>query len=106
MAAISTEAVPGFSQEETAEVCGWCLCQVCHAPSQKPCSLPTTCPLMRAQIRTALLSWYDVNHRVLPWRRNPHSKRALADPAYVCPPAALPLNEFIYFVWVCEVPTL
>ena len=65
-----------------------------------PAKHPALCCM---QIRQALLSWYDVNHRVLPWRRNPHSKRVLADPAYVCPPAGLPLNEFIYYVWVCEV---
>lgn len=55
------------------------------------------------QIREALLGWYDANHRVLPWRRNEHSKRRAADPSYACPPAALPLNDFMYFVFVCEV---
>ncbi|KAF8061068.1 Mutyh [Scenedesmus sp. PABB004] len=28
-----------------------------------------------AQVHAALLSWYDRVHRVLPWRRNPHSTR-------------------------------
>lgn len=55
------------------------------------------------QIRRKLLDWYDLNHRVLPWRRNPHSKLAVTDPNLKCPPANLPLNEFMYYVWVCEV---
>jgi adenine-specific DNA glycosylase len=30
------------------------------------------------QIRSSLLDWYDRSHRILPWRRNPHSKLAAA----------------------------
>ena len=26
------------------------------------------------EARQALLEWYDANHRVLPWRRNVHSR--------------------------------
>ncbi|BDA41049.1 Adenine DNA glycosylase [Coccomyxa sp. Obi] len=55
------------------------------------------------EIRRNLLEWYDLNHRVLPWRRNPHSKLKVTDPNSKCPPADLPLNEFMYYVWVCEV---
>jgi len=27
-------------------------------------------------VRSALVDWYDVNHRQLPWRVNRHSRRA------------------------------
>ena len=63
----------------------------------------------RSQIRGGLLAWYDANHRVLPWRRNPHStlgaeQLAAAAAAGQAPaPLDLPHNEFIYFVWVCEI---
>ena len=58
---------------------------------------------LQSQIREALLDWYDLNHRVLPWRRNAHSMRRRTDPDYTCPPAKLELNDFMYYVWVCEV---
>ena len=32
-----------------------------------------------AELRHRLLAWYDVNHRILPWRKNPHSKRSDRD---------------------------
>jgi hypothetical protein len=60
-------------------------------------------------VREKLLDWYDTHHRILPWRRNPHSK---LDPAVAAAAAAegrtgaaldMPLNQFIYSVWVCEV---
>lgn len=66
-------------------------------------------PLTSLQTRASLLSWYDANHRILPWRRNPHSKlaaeavAAAAAEGRVAAPADLPLNQFIYWVWVCEV---
>lgn len=62
-----------------------------------------------SQIRSSLLEWYDKNHRTLPWRRNAHSQltaavvaAAAADGSFPAP-AELPRNEFIYYVWVCEI---
>lgn len=40
---------------------------------------PTEPPLPALQVsaaRASLLSWYDRSHRVLPWRRTPHSLRS------------------------------
>ena len=54
-----------------------------------------------SQIRTSLLAWYDASHRLLPWRRNPHS--AIPGAAAGGAPLDLPLNRFAYGVWVCEV---
>lgn len=31
-----------------------------------------------ASIQSSLLSWYDGNHRVLPWRQNSHSRHQLS----------------------------
>lgn len=61
-----------------------------------------------SQIRASLLAWYDANHRVLPWRRNPHSKLPKkegkeGDKEEQGAPLDLPLEKFIYGVWVCEV---
>ena len=56
-----------------------------------------------AQIRQGLLQWYDENHRVLPWRRNFHSKRASQEGDLPGAPLDLPLDEFMYYVMVCEV---
>lgn len=62
-----------------------------------------------AQIRSGLLAWYDANHRILPWRRNPRSRLPAAAVAAAAAegshpaPADLPQNDFIYFVWVCEI---
>jgi A/G-specific adenine glycosylase len=58
--------------------------------SEKP-STKTTQP----QIRTALLAWYDEHHRVLPWRRNPHSKRGGKAAAGGAPLDA-PQQKFMY----------
>jgi len=61
------------------------------------------------QVRKSLLSWYDENHRVLPWRRNPKSKlshrlvKSYEDQGLRPAPLDLPENEFIYYVWVCEI---
>lgn len=61
------------------------------------------------QIRSSLLDWYDRNHRILPWRRNPHSKLAAATVAAAAAegslpaPADLPQNDFVYYVYVCEI---
>ncbi|KAI7841034.1 hypothetical protein COHA_005262 [Chlorella ohadii] len=61
------------------------------------------------QVRASLLDWYDANHRILPWRRNPNSKlsaatvEAAAAQGHAPAPAELPQNEFIYYVWVCEI---
>lgn len=44
-----------------------------------------------------------------PWRRNPNSKlsaaavEAAAAQGHAPAPADLPQNEFIYYVWVCEI---
>ena len=51
------------------------------------------------QVRSALLAWYDRSHRVLPWRRNPHSQLEAEEAAgapYDPAPLDLPLNQFIY----------
>ena len=60
-------------------------------------------------MRSALLGWYDDNHRILPWRRNPHSRlpqniidKAAAE-GQLPAPADLPVDQFIYYVWVCEI---
>ena len=54
------------------------------------------------EIRSSLLRWYDANHRVLPWRRNPHSRKGAE--------VAEPMDEtssdeavFAYRVWVSEI---
>ena len=56
-----------------------------------------------AQARQKLLAWYDVNHRILPWRRNSSSQRAADGTESDGAPADLPQQQFIYFVWVSEV---
>ena len=81
-------------------------------------SSPTTYFSTRLQIRASLLEWYDANHRVLPWRRNPHSKLPKKEKkkkengakeeeedadGEQRAPLDLPLERFIYGVWVCEV---
>lgn len=76
------------------------------------------------QVRRELLHWYDHNHRVLPWRRTPHSKKgegkggdqdqgtngnsnggkAAAEEGEAEPaPADLPAQQFAYWVWVSEI---
>lgn len=61
-------------------------------------------------VRKALLEWYDGNHRILPWRRNALSKRPVADVekeqrarGVVAAPLDLGQDDFIYYVWVCEI---
>ena len=57
-------------------------------------------------MQKALLSWYDENHRVLPWRRNVHSRLSpatVASQPYQAPPSDLSDDAFIYYVWVCEI---
>ena len=56
-----------------------------------------------AQIRQALLQWYDKHHRVLPWRRNYHSKRPSQEEDLPGAPLNLAMDEFMYYVMVCEV---
>lgn len=62
-----------------------------------------------AQFRRELLSWYDGNHRVLPWRRTPHTQRGAAadgeggEDGVGPAPAELPPQQFAYWVWVSEV---
>ena len=56
------------------------------------------------QIRAELLAWYDRNHRVLPWRRNPHSLRqAAATDKYSPVSPDTSQQQFAYMVWVCEI---
>lgn len=70
-------------------------------------------PAAAPQLRSALLSWYDHHHRVLPWRRNSHSKlRASAPdagaarwptaPGSGAPLVGLSQADFAYGVWVSE----
>ncbi|QDZ22169.1 DNA glycosylase [Chloropicon primus] len=57
-----------------------------------------------AGLRRVLLQWYDVNHRVLPWRRNPHSVKAESkEGALASAAAAEDKSGFAYCVWVSEV---
>jgi A/G-specific adenine glycosylase len=63
---------------------------------------PSELPVMQ----NALLNWYDKNHRVLPWRRNAHSKLSpavVASQPYQAPGNDLEDDVFIYYVWVCEI---
>lgn len=61
------------------------------------------------RLQKALLEWYDANHRVLPWRRNIHSKlgedtvEGYRKQGLVSAPLDLPDDDFIYYVWVCEI---
>ena len=52
-----------------------------------------------AELRHRLLAWYDVNHRILPWRKNPHSKRSDRDAGH---PPPEDKSDFAYCVWVSE----
>jgi A/G-specific adenine glycosylase len=60
-------------------------------------------------MRSALLSWYDDNHRILPWRRNSHSRLSpetvtkAAQEGSLPAPLDLSIDRFIYYVWVCEI---
>ena len=40
---------------------------------------------------------------MLPWRRNFHSKRPSEEGGLSAAPRVLPLDEFMYYVMVCEV---
>eukprot|EP00983_Pelagomonas_calceolata_P048819 1141221-Pelagomonas_calceolata.AAC.5 len=60
------------------------------------------------KLRSSLLTWYDANHRVLPWRRTPHSRRTAPSPAGPHEsehpaPASLDTQQFAYHVWVSEI---
>ena len=66
------------------------------------------------QLRVALLHWYDHNHRVLPWRRNSHSKLQTTPetcasttwptaPGSSAPLTGLSRADWAYGVWVSEV---
>ena len=86
--------------------CAWRFLATACRPPPPP---PPTRALPATQIRGCLLDWYDASHRVLPWRRNPHSRlgpEPLAAAAAVGlkpAPTDLPDNEFIYYEWVSEV---
>ncbi|KAI8465044.1 MAG: DNA glycosylase [Monoraphidium minutum] len=66
-----------------------------------------------AEVRAKLLGWYDSVHRVLPWRRNPHSRLPAAADGGACAavgggaaeaaPEGLGPQEFAYRVWVSEI---
>lgn len=71
-----------------------------------PCTI--TCHAHALQIRSKLLAWYDAQHRVLPWRRTPHSSRTLPAPAgpheaASAAPDTLTPQQFAYYVWVSEI---
>ena len=77
-------------------------------PSLIRCYSPSVC----TQIHASLLHWYDHHHRVLPWRRTPHSQRvipaleaAAGGAGGAVEPAADSLTEqqFAYHVWVSEI---
>lgn len=58
-----------------------------------------------AELVRALLQWYDAEHRVLPWRRNPFSK--IEKQSAVASTAGVEEDEkerqqFAYMVWVSE----
>lgn len=78
-------------------------------PVWTPLHVPNPTPTPNKQLRASLLDWYDANHRVLPWRRNPHSRlppsalAAAAAAGFHPAPEGLPLDETIYRTWVCEV---
>lgn len=61
------------------------------------------------RLQKALLEWYDANHRVLPWRRNVYSQlgkdkvEEYRKQGLVGAPLDLPDDDFIYYVWVCEI---
>jgi A/G-specific adenine glycosylase len=70
-------------------------------------------PAATPQLRSSLLSWYDHHHRVLPWRRNSHSKlpasapeagaaRWPTAPGGCAPLAGLSQADFAYGVFVSE----
>ena len=70
---------------------------------------PPTLLNSKHQLRASLLDWYDKNHRIFPWRRNSHSQlpqhaidQAAKEGTHPAPPH-LPLDRFIYYVWVCEI---
>lgn len=58
------------------------------------------------QIRSSLLSWYDENHRVLPWRRNYHSRIAESTTEESGVSSAMPQQQFMYGIWISEVQAL
>jgi hypothetical protein len=68
----------------------------------------------RQRAQLALLEWYDINHRTLPWRRNAHSRRPAAEqpqaagawptaPGSAAPLTGLSAADFAYGVGVSEV---
>jgi len=76
--------------------------QACTGGSEDSADSPLfSVPFRSIQVRTALLAWYDANHRILPWRRNPHS--TVPGAAGGGAPLDAPLHAFAYGVWVCEV---
>ncbi|CAM6100489.1 unnamed protein product [Calypogeia fissa] len=65
-----------------------------------------------ASIRSSLLNWYDNNHRILPWRHNPHSRHQLStdDKGLSKGKNRLPGNRELspqqqraYEVWISEI---
>ncbi len=55
------------------------------------------------QVQKQLLEWYDGVHRVLPWRRNPHSRLIEVPDGAQPAPADLDPQQFAYRVWVSEI---
>jgi hypothetical protein len=111
-AVTDVEDIASFEATEVAQASG--TASASHATPACISAVALTCALSAcypslSQIRSSLLEWYDKNHRTLPWRRNTHSQltaavvaAAAADGSFPAP-AELPQNEFIYYVWVCEI---
>jgi len=65
-------------------------------------------PFPPPKARTSLVSWYDRVHRVLPWRRNLHSKLPAGgggggEAQGQAAPEGLSAQDFAYRVWVSEI---
>ena len=92
------EENPHFSLDEVADVSLRLAVSIGHTTGR--CSAH----FLRCQVQRMLLDWYDRNHRVLPWRRNFHSKlKNQASTVSQGAPLDMPQQQFMYHVWVCEV---
>ncbi len=72
---------PAFQEAECVEVRASASTEACaRAPAAaarltQPESLTCLAVCVAMQFRRELLAWYDQQHRVLPWRRTPHSAK-------------------------------
>eukprot|EP00884_Botryococcus_braunii_P007159 jgi/Botrbrau1/16444/Bobra.0142s0040.1 len=98
---IVSVALKPFSRRHVADI------NIKHPAVLLKSTMTAFSPADIVSIRNKLLAWYDQHHRVLPWRRNEHSKRVLGEsnlPAEALPaPSDLSQQDFMYYVWVCEV---